>query len=289
MFITSLIAGGLTYYNEFVALGDVAQQISMNSQGIAAGTTAIALLTGFRLNASYGRYNEGRKMIGGVNTTSRDLATNSLMWVSSEKERDRMLLLIKAYSVALTFYLNRKGNHNGMRCGPNFDEQVYAEYQAEMRDVFSNDDTNDDFVRVCIWFRNKDNVPLGIASLMRGIIARNDRQDALNRELEVQVQKLLACLAGAERIQKTPIPTCFTRHTSRLLFMWSNMMPFAIYPACGPLFTLPMTIGISYTLMGIEDIGVQLEEPFNILPLRQYSDGVHDGVDFIASAYNSDK
>lgn len=31
---------------------------------------------------------------------------------------------------------------------------------------------------------------------------------------------------------------------------------------------------------------VQLEEPFNILPLRQYSDGVYDGVDFIASAYS---
>lgn len=31
---------------------------------------------------------------------------------------------------------------------------------------------------------------------------------------------------------------------------------------------------------------VQLEEPFNILPLRQYSDGVRDGVDFIASAYS---
>lgn len=34
------------------------------------------------------------------------------------------------------------------------------------------------------------------------------------------------------------------------------------------------------------NISVQLEEPFNILPLRQYSDGVFDGVDFIKSAYS---
>jgi len=40
--------------------------------------------------------------------------------------------------------------------------------------------------------------------------------------------------------------------------------------------------------MGIEDIGVQLEEPFNILPLRQMSDGVYSGVDFVASAYSND-
>jgi len=80
----------------------------------------------------------------------------------------------------------------------------------------------------------------------------------------------------------------FCRHTSRLLFIWSNMIPFAIYPVCGPFFTLPTTIGISYSLMGIEDIGVQLEEPFNILPLRQMSDGVYSGVDFVASVYSND-
>lgn len=190
-----------------------------------------------------------------VNGASRDLTSNSLMWITLPKERDRMLLLIKAFSVALTFHLNKKGNYNGVRRNDSLDEQMFAEFRAEMMDVFLGDECSNDFVRVCDWFQNKDNVPLGITSLMRGIIARNDQKDALNRELDLHVQKLLASLGGCERIQKTPIPTCFTRHTSRLLFVWSNMMPFAIYPACGPLFTLPATIGISYSIMGIEDIG----------------------------------
>lgn len=30
---------------------------------------------------------------------------------------------------------------------------------------------------------------------------------------------------------------------------------------------------------------VQLEEPFNILPLRQYSETVNDSVNFVAAAY----
>ena len=256
MFITSLITGGLIYYNEFIA---PASQIFMDSSGVAAGTTAIALLTGFRLNASYGRYNDGRKQMSNVNTSSRDLATNTYMWITLPKDRERMLLLIKAFSVALTFHLNKKGNHVGIRrCDSLFDEQIYAEYQAEMLDVFQNVDDKD-FIRVCQWYRDNKSVPLGISALMRGIIARNDQKDALNRELDVHVGKLVSSLGGCERIQKTPIPTCFTRHTSRLLFVWSNMIPFAIYPICGPLYTLPATIGISYTLMGIEDIGVQLE------------------------------
>ena len=185
----------------------------------------------------------------------------------------------------MTFHLNTKGAHHGIRRNDiNFEEQVYAEYRAEMIDIFCNE-RDGDFVRVCTWHQQGENVPLGISSIMRQIIALNDQKDALNRELDLQVQQLVGSLGGAERIQKTPIPTCFTRHTSRLLFVWSNMLPFAIYPVCG-VFTLPTTVAVSYSLMGIEDIGVQLEEPFNILPLRQFSDGVHDGVDFIASAYS---
>ena len=291
MFITSLIAGGLTYYNEIIAT-DAASQLLTESGGFAGATTAVALLTGFRLNASYGRYKDGRKLLSDVNTASRDLASNTMMWIVKKQDRDRMLLLIKAFSVSMTFHLNKKGNHVSIRrCDANFDEQIYAEFYAEMLDVFQ-DEANSNFIKVCNWYRKKSHVPLGITTLMRGIIATNiDQKDALNRELDIQVGRLVKCVGGCETIQKTPIPTCLTRHTSRLLFVWSNMMPFAIYSSCGPFFTLPATIAISYSIMGIEDIGVQLEEPFNILPLRQLGEGIIGGVDFIESSYlesNSD-
>lgn len=125
---------------------------------------------------------------------------------------------------------------------------------------------------------------------MRKIIAENcevSGSPVYNRELDLHVQQLVESLGGCERVLKTPIPTCFTRHTSRLLFAWSNLLPFAIYPTCGPMFTIPASLAIAYSVMGIEDIGVQLEEPLNILPLRQYSEGVYDGVETIKTAYAS--
>lgn len=288
LFITSAIAGGLTYYNEFVAT----EALWMDGKGLAAGTTAIALLSGFRLNASYGRYVEARTLLGAVNTASRDLASNANMWLTTEESKDRMMRLIKAFSVTLIFHLNAKGGHNQIRRNQTtFRDQVYAEFRAELADVYEYE-KDEDFLRICNWFcTSGTNVPLGITLMMREIISQNNSEgedgavplSVYNRELDIHVQKLMASLGGCERIQKTPIPTCFTRHTSRLIFMWSTLLPFAIYPVCGPLFTLPSSLAITYSILGLEDIGVQIEEPFNILPLRQYSDGVHDGVDFIRS------
>lgn len=253
--ITSLIAGGLTYYNEMIVstTANTADMLVLNTQGFAAATTAIALMTGFRLNASYGRYVEGRKLVGSVHSTSRDLASNVMMWIRLPEDRERMLKLIKAYSVALTFHLNKKGAHHGVRrCLSNFEEQIYAEYRAELLDIY--DESDDDYATLCEWYATKQNVPLGIATLMRRVIANNETKDSFTRELDIHVHRLVQSLGGCERIQKTPIPTCFTRHTSRLLFAWSNLMPFAIYPACG-VYTLPVAIGVSFSIMAIEDTG----------------------------------
>lgn len=116
-FVTSLICGGLTYYNEVVS----SEVFALDGSGFAAATTAITLMTGFRLNASYGRYDEARKLLSGVHISSRDLASNTMMWIQLPRDKERMLNLIKAYSVALTFHLNKKGAHHGIRrCLPKF-------------------------------------------------------------------------------------------------------------------------------------------------------------------------
>jgi hypothetical protein len=54
------ISLGLTYYNEFVAMGAADAMLSMSAAAFGGATTAIGLLAGFRLNASYGRYEECR-------------------------------------------------------------------------------------------------------------------------------------------------------------------------------------------------------------------------------------
>jgi putative membrane protein len=81
------------------------------------------------------------------------------------------------------------------------------------------------------------------------------------------------CLGGCERILKTPIPLSYTRHTSRFLMIWLTMLPFALYGTCG-LSTIPLCVIIAFLLLGIEEIGVSIEEPFSILALEAISDSV---------------
>ena len=47
-----------------------------------------------------------------------------------------------------------------------------------------------------------------------------------------------------------------------------------MYPALGLWGTLPLVVVTYWAIASIEDIEVQLEEPFFVLPLRQYSDGI---------------
>jgi len=56
----SAVTLALTYYNEIIALGSADAMLTLSSAAFGGATTAIGLLAGFRLNASYGRYEECR-------------------------------------------------------------------------------------------------------------------------------------------------------------------------------------------------------------------------------------
>jgi len=292
LFITGSTALAVTYYNVAIAT-DCASQLILDGTAMAGTTTAISLLAAFRLNASYGRYQDGRMFLGGMINASRNLAGNTMMWIEKKEQKYRMLRLIKALPVSMHWHLNEKGGHyrakrkdTDSNNNINFEDQMYAEFYAEIYDIFQDENDND-FKNICMAHKTKAHGPLCIISVMRKIIAHNGTSvDYIhNRQMDEHVQRLVNSIGMCEKVLRTPIPTCFTRHTSRLFFLWSNLLPFAMYSSCGPFWTLPASIMVSYAVVGIEDVGVQLEEPFNILPLRQYSEGVYDGVDSIKNSY----
>ena len=87
-------------------------------------------------------------------------------------------------------------------------------------------------------------------------------------------------LAKCEKMLRTPIPLGYTRYTVRFLWIWLTLLPFALvrtFKDFGagtwwedkpqPVLVLAMFF-IGFIFLSIEDIAVQIEEPFAILPLE---------------------
>eukprot|EP00467_Chlorarachnion_reptans_P024429 CAMPEP_0114522836 /NCGR_PEP_ID=MMETSP0109-20121206/20959_1 /TAXON_ID=29199 /ORGANISM="Chlorarachnion reptans, Strain CCCM449" /LENGTH=330 /DNA_ID=CAMNT_0001704089 /DNA_START=593 /DNA_END=1585 /DNA_ORIENTATION=- len=289
--MTAAIAIGLAYYNEMVATAP-AEILSISPTAFGGATTAIGILAGFRLTGSYGRFEECRIFWGDTNNAIRDLARQTMMWMRNADQQARMLKLLKAYPVVLNFHLNCKGGHHNIpRFGktdePSFEDRVHAEYLAELRDIYTDDADIDDYHRMAKVKYNGGNAPLEVLTLMGETIATSvGTVDAIYvREFDEQLQRLCAVFGASERVLRTSLPTSFTRHTSRLMFFWSNALPFAYYTTTGPIGTVFASIFTSWAVQSIEDIGVQLEEPFFVLPMRQYSDGIFDAVNQIEENY----
>jgi putative membrane protein len=83
-------------------------------------------------------------------------------------------------------------------------------------------------------------------------------------------------VGACERIFKTPIPLVYSRHTSRFVGTWLVLLPLAIWSvdqSWNHLLTIPSSAVVVFFLLGIEELGLQIEEPFGILPMEAFCDG----------------
>jgi predicted membrane chloride channel (bestrophin family) len=78
-----------------------------------------------------------------------------------------------------------------------------------------------------------------------------------------------------ERLYRTPIPLVYTRHTGRFLGVYMLLLPMALWGELGGNWAVvPASVTIAVFLFGIEELGIQIEEPFSILPLDSMCDSM---------------
>jgi predicted membrane chloride channel (bestrophin family) len=100
--------------------------------------------------------------------------------------------------------------------------------------------------------------------------------------MDDMVCKLVDLLGACERIFRSPIPLVYTRHTARFLTFFMALLPLALWEPMGGSWnhwtTIPTTALLAIFLFGIEELGIQIEEPFGILPLEALCDTSIEGV-----------
>jgi ion channel-forming bestrophin family protein len=101
--------------------------------------------------------------------------------------------------------------------------------------------------------------------------SRGTISDYVQVSLDQNVQLLVDYMGACERIHNTPMPFAYMVHLRRALILYCFTLPFALLDRFG-WWTIAVVLLISYVLYGVEEIGVEIEDPFgedeNDLPLE---------------------
>ncbi len=242
----------------------------------------LGLLLVFRTNTAHERFWEGRKLWGGLVNVVRNLARQIWVAVIEKESVDReqkiaILRLLVAFAVATKLHLRG--------------EQVNSELEELMSP--SRYDK----------LKTMNNPPLEIAFWIADYIQEQYYRHRINiyqlSDLHKLLDTMVDILGGCERILKTPMPLGYAIHLKQLLLIYCLYLPFPIVKDL-QWWTGPVVGLISFTVLGVEEIGSEIEEPFghdpNDLPLDAICNTMRRNIeDLIAlapkvhSQYGSDK
>lgn len=226
---------------------------SIAIEPIQLTSIALSLLLVFRTNASYARWEEARRKFGAITTTSRDVARQAFSWVPTDTEGGASKAAAARWLMALC---------RSCMCHLRGDEHDLRE---ELQGILRPQELE--------WLRASQHRPSFCLQMLTRIMAGARLPNELLIRVDENMSKMVEAVSACERIINTPVPLSYTRHTARYLMAWLACVPFTLWNYCGWAM-IPFTALISFVLLGIEEIGVYIEEPFSVMALERLCDRV---------------
>eukprot|EP00667_Euglena_gracilis_P007538 EG_transcript_7612 len=219
---------------------------------------SLGLLLVFRTNASYGRWDETRRLFGQACNRCRELARKAMTKLPDEapqRLRGPFLRYLQAFPFVLKVYL--RGGHGGSENDDNLVEDLQGTLEPDELELLLA----------------AGNRPLHVFQCLTEIIQRAKLDTATAIAMEHSVSALADMYTALDRLLRTPIPLSYTSLTTRFLVLWLVLLPLALSADVvkgghAIWLTIPAVSFIAFLLFGIEEVGVQIEESFTILPLE---------------------
>jgi predicted membrane chloride channel (bestrophin family) len=310
--LVACVATVLVLYNNIVA-GHIAEgylagftfpELSLPALPFTLSSPALGLLLVFRTNASYGRWLEARTLWARIVSNANNIVRMAVTFVEdpASSQLDRLAtstwLLTRTFMNALSGPEDEDDYQNEVRralgsAGPENGTPL-------ARSNLSVDPPCSDNLADRILSTSPNRVMadmVGVSFLSapsRTIAALVEVSLALDaipidEKRRVEIDKSIVilgdCWTACDKIYSSPVPLVYTRHTARFLSLWMILLPAALYdmfsvhtgffPLQG-LIVIPAVSIVALFLFGIEELAVQLEEPFSILPMKKFCDGVQD-------------
>ncbi|MBF7683817.1 bestrophin family protein [Acinetobacter sp. B5B] len=209
----------------------------------------LSIFLGFRNNASYERWWEGRKLWGALIATARHIDRDS--HILPTLKRKQLLHHLMIFSNVLRDRLRQQ----------TIDLENYLK-EASLPIQAVND------------LSQHINAPQYMLGLMQqelfNAYKAGEISDILYTQLNTHVIELGSVQAGCDRIAGTPIPYAYAVLLNRAVYSFCFLLPFSFGSTLG-LWT-PILVGLlAYMFLGLDKLAAELEEPFgqqdNDLPL----------------------
>ena len=213
----------------------------------------ISMLLVFRTNTAYDRWWEGRRLLGALTNTCRNLA-------------------IKFKSINI-----------GADNAAFFAEAIPMYADALRKNLRDENWTGSEEPPLTI-DRNK-HLPNQVAALLTSRVYELHRHGTINREEMLLIGPDLTALTdicgGCERIKATPIPFSYSVFIKKFIFFFVMTLPFGWSFSLGYL-VVPLVAFVLYVLASLELIAEEIENPFgydaNDLPLDRICGNIHKHV-----------
>ncbi|KAF5761404.1 putative bestrophin/UPF0187 [Helianthus annuus] len=214
---------------------------------------ALALLLVFRTEASYSRFEEGRKAWTKIVSGTYDFARQVIVSVETDSVLKMALLrYILAFPVALKCHLVH-GSDTG----------------KDLKNLLEDDD-------LAVVLRSNHR-PRCIIQFISQSLQMLNLEPSKRTSLESKVTCFHEGIGVCEQITSIPIPVSYTRLTSRFLVLWHLTLPIILWDDCHWI-VVPATFISAASLFCIEEVGVLIEEPFPMLALDELCKLVYDNV-----------
>lgn len=221
----------------------------------------LGLLLVLRTNAGYDRWWEARVLWGGIVNQCRNLAISAQTYGPDDRVwRENVVRWTAAFPHAARHSLRG--------------EKVSPEIQALLGDEESR--------RVAAAQHMPSYVAERLASLLRDAVQSGTLNDFAFLQIDKERARLIDHIGGCERILNTPLAKAYSIKIRRFLFLFMMTLPFGLLGEAGWMTPL-VTMLVAYPLLSLDQIGVELENPFSEkrlshLPLNQISDTIENNL-----------
>ncbi len=244
-----IITAGLVYIHKSLEISLKVPPTFHTVLGLVVG-----LLLVFRTNTAYERWWEGRKQLGSLNNICRSMALKINAYFPNGEDKQKAVTLVWLFAHTLKEHL-RQANY----------QSIEPELPAEMQSGF----------------RESGHKPLFLLNELNLILFRLYQTKNLTGSqlivLEGLINELTNIVGACERIHNTPMPVGYALHLKRILLIYLVTLPTGFISDL-EWWAVPVVMLIFYTMVGIELIGEEIEDPFgtdtNDLPFDNIADRI---------------